>query len=129
MYLGDEEEVFSYLVELYKNPKYKGKLKNYNAKAKIENKSCGDTLTFYLKIEKGKIKDISFEGKGCVISIASASLLAEYVKGKKVEEVEKLSPKKLFSLIGIDLSKNPIRAKCALLSLITLDKAIKEFKD
>ncbi len=111
-------------LEIYKNPKNFGKLKDYDVKENSGNPSCGDNITVYLKVKDNKIEDIRFEGQGCVVSIVSASILTENIKGKGIEEIENMESKDLFDLIGIDLTGNPTKAKCALLSLATLKKAI-----
>jgi len=58
--------------------------------AQGHNPLCGDRVTVYLEIEGDRIKDVSFDGRGCAISTASASLMTEVLKGKRVEEAEKL---------------------------------------
>ncbi len=115
-------------IDIYKNPKNFGKLEHYDAK-ESESTNCGDNITMYVKIENGKIKDISFEGEGCVVSIVSASILTQNVKGEKIEKIKNMDAKELFDLIGIDLSKNPTKAGCALLSLHTLKKALEKIKE
>lgn len=87
------------------------------------NPVCGDRIKFYLKFEGGKAADASYEAEGCAISLASAALLAEYAKGKSREELQLITKDKLQGMLGVDLSKNPARLKCALLPLLTLKKA------
>ena len=66
-----------------KNPRNKGKCTGYNHDAKAHNPLCGDKIHVYLKINKdNNIADISFEGEGCAISLASASILTDTIKGK-----------------------------------------------
>lgn len=73
-----------------------------------------------LLIEDGVIADVRFSGKGCAISQASASMLTDEIKGMDVETAKAFSKDDLLTLIGIPLSKNPTRLKCALLSLKAL---------
>jgi NifU-like protein involved in Fe-S cluster formation len=75
-----------------------------------------------LGIADGVVRDVAFTGRGCAISQASASLLTDEIKGKTVEEVEKMTPDNLLDLIGIEIS--PARLKCALLSLDTVARAL-----
>ncbi len=111
------------ILENYKTPKNFEKLKNKPTNTgKGFNASCGDELQVELIIEKNKIKEISFSGKGCAISIASASLLSEKVKNMDVEKVKNMDKEDLLKLLEIPIS--PIRLKCALLSLETIHKAI-----
>ena len=66
-----------------KNPRNKGKCEGYNHDAKAHNPLCGDKVHIYLKLDKDKnIKGLSFEGEGCAISLASASILTDTLKGK-----------------------------------------------
>ena len=105
------------------------------------NPLCGDTLRLYLKLDGDHIEDVSFQGRGCAISVASASLLTERLKGCTVQEAEQLieavhdaltSDKpatdtpmlgKLASLAGV--RKYPMRIKCATLSWHTLKAALR----
>lgn len=110
-----------------------------NRVAEGHNPLCGDNIKLYLKLENGVVADVSFEGGGCAISTASASLMTEAVKGKSVEEVERLfgefhamitDPKepahhdlgKLEVLCGV--REFPARVKCATLAWHTLHTAI-----
>ncbi|MEM4367155.1 MAG: iron-sulfur cluster assembly scaffold protein [Candidatus Anstonellales archaeon] len=81
------------------------------------NPLCGDSFALSIKVKKGVIKDVGIEGSGCMLSSVSASLLAEYLKGKKVEEAKKLKEDDMYRIVGIDMSHNPVRAKCLLLPL------------
>ncbi|MEM4295890.1 MAG: iron-sulfur cluster assembly scaffold protein, partial [Candidatus Anstonellales archaeon] len=73
----------------------------------------------------GIIMDESFEREGCVISKASTSLLLDHLKGKYMKDIDNIDKAFIFSLIGIDLSKNPSRIKCATLALNALKKNLK----
>lgn len=88
----------------------------------LENPSCGDSITMQIKVENNHIKDIAFQGKGCAISQASASLLTEFVKGKTLQEVDNFHKDDILTLLGVELS--PARMKCALLPLETLKRVI-----
>ena len=88
---------------------------------KEENVSCGDVVTVYLKINGEKIEEVSFEGNGCVLSIASASMLTEYLKGKTLVQLEKMGYQELLKMINID--PGPVRMHCATLPLKALKKA------
>lgn len=89
----------------------------------LENPSCGDSISIQVHLQEGFIRDIAFQGKGCAISQAAASLLTEYVKNKSTQEVYKINKDVILSLLGVELS--PARLKCALLSLETLKKVLK----
>ncbi len=102
-----------YILDLYRNPKNKKKIEDVTHRAHKNNPTCGDELTMYLKIENEKIIDVGFEGVGCAISQASASLFTEYIKGKTLSEVEKMTDADVLALLGIDVGVN--REKCVLL--------------
>ncbi len=120
------EEIYQeFIIELYKNPRNKGTIDNPDLKAQLYNKSCGDAITLFIKTENGEITDAKFMGEGCAISMASSSLFTGFLKGKKVDGLEKITRDEVLSLIKIDLSKNPSRMKCALLPFEALKKAIR----
>tara|TARA_B100001996_G_C18330744_1_gene466277 strand:- start:121 stop:594 length:474 start_codon:yes stop_codon:yes gene_type:complete len=128
-----------------KNPRNLRKTDNFNKDAKGYNPLCGDKVHIYLKLnENKKVEDISFEGQGCAISMASASIMTSLIKGKEEKEVkeiikdflemikekESLNTKlleedektKLMCLSGV--KQYPMRVKCATLSWHTLISAI-----
>ena len=128
-----------------KNPRNLRKTENFNKDAKGHNPLCGDKVHIYLKLDENKkIDDISFEGQGCAISMASASIMTDLVKGKEEFEVEEIikdflemikekdelknnilqedDRTKLMCLSGV--KQYPMRVKCATLSWHTLKSAI-----
>jgi len=133
------------ILEHGKNPKNLRKTDNFNKDAKGNNPLCGDNVHIYLKLdEKKKVEDISFEGSGCAISMASASIMTDLIKGKEEPEVKEIvsdflgmikeNPElksknlkedektKLMCLSGV--KQYPMRVKCATLSWHTLISAI-----
>ena len=133
------------ILEHGKNPRNLRKTDNFNKDAKGNNPLCGDNVHVYLKLnEKKKIEDISFEGSGCAISMASASIMTDLLKGKEEFEVKEIvndflgmikeNPEleskklkedektKLMCLSGV--KQYPMRVKCATLSWHTLISAI-----
>ena len=128
-----------------KNPRNLRRTENFNKDAKGHNPLCGDKVHIYLKLnENKKIEDISFEGQGCAISMASASIMTDLVKGKEEFEVKEIvndfldmikekdelnnnilkddDKTKLMCLSGV--KQYPMRVKCATLSWHTLTSAI-----
>jgi len=116
------------ILELYKRPPNKGPLAHANLDGKAVNRSCGDDVSLHIRLHAGKVQKASFEGSGCAISMASASLLASKLEGKTLEELRALGKEDVLALLRMDLSKNPTRMKCALLALDALREAL-EGKD
>ena len=128
-----------------KNPRNLGKFDNYNKDAKGNNPLCGDNVHVFLRLnENKKVEDIAFEGHGCAISMASASIMTDMVRGKEEKEVKEIitdflgmikeknsletnilkddEKTKLMSLSGV--KQYPMRVKCATLSWHTLTSAL-----
>ncbi len=111
------------ILDHYQNPKNKGKIKNPSSSAEDFNPSCGDKIHMDVLINKdGVVEDIKFDGSGCAISQASASMLTEMVIGKKIEDVRKMEKKELLDTLGITLGV--VRLKCALLPFKVLKLTI-----
>ena len=106
----------------YKHPSNYGNLENPDFSIHGDNPLCGDSIHIEGNIEDGILKEIKFTGKGCILSLATASMLTEYVKGKEVEEIKKMKKGDILKLIKIELGPN--RLRCALLPLETLQKGL-----
>ena len=113
------------LLEVAQNPRNKEELPNPDLEAKLLNPLCGDEVKIQIKIQNpgSKIQKAAFSGNGCAISQAAASLLAEYIIGKSVDEIKDLNSDDILKMIGINPS--PARLGCALLSLNVLKEALK----
>lgn len=112
------------IVDLSKNPLNRGALAKASLTHSGVNTTCGDHVRLYLLTEGGKVKDASWEGEGCAISIAAASVLTEEIKGKKLKELTGMAKEDLYEWLGID-HLGPARVKCVTLSLETLQGALK----
>jgi len=110
----------------YQNPRNYGSLENPDFNSGEHNPSCGDIIAIQGLIENNQLKTIRFTAQGCVISVASASLLSEYVQGTPLEKISAITPEDMQKIIGITLG--PLRLKCALLSLSALQKGIQTYK-
>ena len=133
------------ILEHGKNPRNLGKTDDFNKDAKGNNPLCGDNVHVFLKLDENKkVEDISFEGSGCAISMASASIMTDLIKGKEEVEVKEIvndflsmikenpdlksnnleedEKTKLMCLSGV--KQYPMRVKCATLSWHTLISAI-----
>ena len=101
------------------NPRYPGVLEPADIDHEENNPLCGDRLRLTLRLdENNRISALAWDGEGCAISQASASMLGEQIMGKTLEEIKLLSKETIFEMLGIPLSPN--RMKCALLSLQVL---------
>jgi nitrogen fixation protein NifU and related proteins len=112
----DDQLYREYILEHYKYPHNHGSLEQADMEAHDLNPLCGDELTFQISLDQdGKVKDVAFDGHGCAISQASASMLSDELKGLTTEELLKLDRQAVLDLLGIDISAT--RMKCAMLSL------------
>lgn len=114
------------IMDHFKNPRNFGKLDSCTFKFSDQNPFCGDELEMFVKIDNQKISDIKFCGKGCSISQAAASMLTEFVIGKTLDEVEKMSREDIIQMLGIPIGV--VRVKCAVLSLVALKNGIAKYK-
>ena len=115
------------ILEHYKHPHNAGTLEHPDASQEEYNPLCGDRVRIDLRIEDGIIKDVRFQGRGCAISQASASLLTDEILGKSVADVQAFGKQDMLDLLGVPLDKNPVRIKCALLPLKALKLGIYTF--
>ncbi|MBT2758299.1 Fe-S cluster assembly sulfur transfer protein SufU [Mesobacillus foraminis] len=129
------------IMDHYKNPRNKGILEDGSLTINMNNPTCGDRIQLTMKVEDGKVTDSKFEGEGCSISMSSASMMTQAIKGKNIDDALKLS--KIFSdmMLGkeyddnIDLgdiealqgvSQFPARIKCATLAWKAMEKGLNE---
>ena len=133
------------IVDHNRNPRNFGKLDPADAHADGHNPLCGDRLSVYVNLDGDRIRDVKFDGSGCAISVASASLLTEAVKGKSRGEVKTLfdemhtlltqhdapvDPAKLGKLAALSgVREFPARVKCASLCWHTLNAALDSQSD
>jgi len=133
-----------------KNPRNLRKSENFNKDAKGHNPLCGDNVHIFLKLDENKkIEDISFEGSGCAISMASASIMTELLNGKNEDQTKEIvndflemiknkdkldndkldenEKTKLMSLSGV--KQYPMRVKCATLAWHTLTSAVNDSQE
>jgi nitrogen fixation NifU-like protein len=133
------------IVDHNRNPRNFGKLEPADAHADGHNPLCGDRLTLYVNFDGDRLSDVKFDGSGCAISVASASLLTEAVKGKTRDEVAQLfndvhalltqydsvaDPSRLGKLAALSgVREFPARVKCASLCWHTLNAALERQAD
>jgi len=121
----DRQLFLDYILDHYHNPRRRGRIEDADVVLKGGNPSCGDVVIIYIKRDGEKL-EISFEGEGCTVSQACASIVCEYANGKSAEEILKIDYKFLEENIGEEVLKT--RFKCATLALDTLKEAISGLK-
>ncbi|MBU8906611.1 Fe-S cluster assembly sulfur transfer protein SufU [Desertibacillus haloalkaliphilus] len=130
------------IMDHYKNPRNRGEFDGDSVTINMNNPTCGDRIQLQMQVEDGKIADAKFVGEGCSISLSSASMMTQAVKGLEVEEAMKMS--EIFSdmMLGKDyddeafdlgdiealqgVAKFPARIKCATLAWKAMEKGLKE---
>ena len=111
------------ILDHYKNPRNAGIMGNATVHHHEKNPLCGDELDVYLLIDDDRnIADVKIQAHGCAISTASASMMADTIKGKSISEIEKMKKADVLEMLGIPISA--ARLKCALLSMDTFKNAI-----
>ena len=111
-----------FILEHYRNPHNKGVLDPHDLHFADSNPTCGDEMSMTLRVEDDRISDVAFDGRGCAISQASASILTDELRGKSLDEIREMDPKQLLEEIGVPIG--PARLKCALLSYKVLQGAV-----
>lgn len=142
--MSDTDDLYQELIlDHYRRPRNRGPLEDHDHKAEGANPLCGDHITIYLKVREDVVEEVTFEGSGCAISTASASIMTETLKGKTLAEAKAIF--KMFhglvtgEPIETGESRNlgklavfsgvcqyPARVKCATLAWHTLDSALKD---
>lgn len=133
------------IMDHYKNPRNKGSIEDGALTIDMNNPTCGDRIHLTLQVENGIIQNAKFDGEGCSISMASASMMTQAVKGKNVEEALQLSTTFSDMMLGKDydnfeeleedieslsgVSQFPARIKCATLAWKAMEKGVSQEKD
>jgi len=128
------------ILDHYKQPRNRGELDPHSARVEGNNPLCGDEIQLDVRLNDGQLEDLAFQGRGCSISQASASMMTEAVKAKPLDDVHQLidifkdmmrgqpvDTEELGDLEALEgVQKFPVRIKCALLAWTTLEEALKE---
>ncbi|MGC8544501.1 Fe-S cluster assembly sulfur transfer protein SufU [Athalassotoga sp.] len=126
------------IMDHQRHPRNFGKLESFDREVQMTNSSCGDQISLQVKFENEKIKDLKFTGMGCAISMASASVMTEVMKGLSIEEAKRFSDEFLEMVkagktpsddlkdakVFEGVHKYPMRVKCATLAWHALQKAM-----
>lgn len=130
------------IMDHYKNPRNKGVIDGDVLTVDMNNPTCGDRIKLQMQVEDGMVKEAKFEGEGCSISMSSASMMTQAIKGKSIEDALKMSDTFSQMIMGEDIdaeeldlgdiqalqgvSKFPARIKCATLAWKAMEKGVKE---
>ncbi|MEK4566123.1 Fe-S cluster assembly sulfur transfer protein SufU [Alkalihalobacillus sp. FSL R5-0424] len=130
------------IMDHYKNPRNQGQFSDDTLTVNLNNPTCGDRVQIQMKVEDGQVEAAKFEGEGCSISMASASMMTQAIKGMKVEDALKMSEifsnmmlgkdydEDLFDLGDIEalqgVTKFPARIKCATLAWKAMEQGLNE---
>ena len=125
----DRQEAIDYLLEHYEQPRHQGALAQADVVMPGGNPGCGDVITIYLRVEPGNatIAEATFEGEGCTISQAAASILLEQMQHKPLDEVAELDYNWMIDELGREVVQS--RPRCATLALGTLKASIKKYRN
>ena len=111
-----------YILEHYRDPRNHGHLENPDIHAGDTNPLCGDRIELDLALDGERVAEVRFDGRGCAISQASASMLTERIEGATLDELRALAPADVFEMLGVPIG--PARQRCALLALRVLHQGI-----
>ena len=129
------------ILDHYRRPRNKGTLENADASVEMKNPLCGDEIGLQVAFDGDSISDVRFSGRGCSISQASASMMTQLVKGKRVEEIDSIRTQFRDLMLGVSegdernlgslrslsgVARFPARVKCALLAWNALESALAE---
>jgi len=122
--VSEQDEIYQErILDHYEDPYHRGHCAHATHRHSETNPLCGDVIQMELQLgDGGRIEEIYFDGEGCRISQAAASILTEYMDGKTIEDVKKLSAPEMLELFGPKLSV--LRQKCCLLSWKVLQSAV-----
>ena len=114
-----------FILEHYKHPHNKGYLDPHDLHFADSNPTCGDEMSMTLRLDGAgsAIADVAFDGRGCAISQASASILTDGLRGQSLDQVKEMNPKDLLDELGVPIG--PARLKCALLAYKVLQGAVR----
>lgn len=113
-----------FILEHYREPHNRGVLEPSDLRFADSNPTCGDEMSMTLRLDdsKERVTDVAFDGRGCAISQASASILTDELRGSTLDELRAMDPKEVVESLGVPIG--PARLKCALLSYKVLQGAV-----
>jgi nitrogen fixation NifU-like protein len=122
----NRNEYIEFILDHFNNPRHQGAIDDPDILVNGGNPGCGDVVTMYVKVDgENRVVDVKFEGRGCTISMAGASLITEMVIGKTLKEIEEMPYAPLIDQMGEDVVKS--RLRCATLGIDTLKGGAREY--
>ncbi len=122
----DRQESIEFILDHYNHPRNKGPLEAPDIMVNGGNPGCGDVVTIYVQVDdQDRIQSVSFEGQGCTISMAAASVMTELVQGKTLEQVREMEYDALIELLGREVVES--RLRCATLAIDTLQAGARDY--
>lgn len=124
----DRQEQIDFILDHFQNPRNRGALDPTDVTMPGGNPGCGDVITIYLNVDRNtdRIADVRFEGEGCTISQAAASIMLEDMRGQPLSAVDALDYNEMIDRLGREVVST--RPRCATLALGTLKAAVKKYR-
>ena len=124
----ERQEAIEFLLDHYQHPRNRGPMEQADVTMPGGNPGCGDIVTIYLKVDASgeRVEQVTFEGEGCTISQAAASILTEMVDGKAFSAIDEMDFNDMIDHLGRDVVNT--RPRCATLALGTLKAAITKYR-
>jgi nitrogen fixation NifU-like protein len=122
----DRQYYIDFLLDHYEHPRNKGPLENADVTVSGGNPGCGDVVTMHVKFKDDVLEKVRFEGSGCTISQAGASIVAEHFEGRPASEVEEMGFEEIVDTMGKEVVTS--RVRCATVALGTLKAAVQEYR-
>ena len=123
----DRQAYIENLLDYYQNPRNKGRIDDADVTMSGGNPGCGDVVTMYVKTDDGSVGEIRFEGQGCTISQAGASMVAEKYEGQPLEEIEAADVDDMIDEMGREVVIS--RVRCATVGIGTLKAAVQQLRN
>ena len=121
-----DDTIYSQILDdHYREPRNFGRMEDPDVQVTETNPTCGDTISLFIKVKDGILEEISYVASGCLISVASASILSEKATGSSLKEIRAMTKNDVLKNLGLKLG--PAREKCALISYDALMKAIDRY--
>ncbi len=124
----DRQAAIEVILDHYESPRNRGRLADADVAMPGGNPGCGDIVTIYLKVDRqnDRIESVTFEGQGCTISQAAASILTELVENAPLQQVDAMDYTAMMDILGREVAAT--RPRCATLALGTLKAAVKKYR-